>query len=150
MHRAVASWFGIGLLLRRVRADDGGSGTLAAAFTMLLVWALAAPGWWAQAAAAFAVTGMSLWSARPFAADGNDPGWVVVDEAAGTLVATIGLGLPGALIGFIVFRVADITKRFPGVATAERYPGAVGVTADDIVAGLWGLAAGWAAQLLIG
>jgi len=150
MQRVVASWFGSGLVLRRVRGADAGSGTVAAAVTMIAVWGLAPIGWWAQAAAAAAVVGLSLWSARPFAAAEGDPGWVVVDEAAGTLIATVGLGLAGALVAFVVFRIADITKRFPGVAAAERLPGAVGVTADDVVAGGWGLAAGWIVETLLG
>jgi phosphatidylglycerophosphatase A len=50
-----------------------------------------------------------------------------------------------------VFRLADIFKRrFPGVAAAEaKLPGAVGVLADDLVAGLYGLAAGWLLQGLL-
>ncbi|MGZ8755006.1 MAG: phosphatidylglycerophosphatase A, partial [Acidimicrobiia bacterium] len=47
------------------------------------------------------------------------------------------------------FRVADISKRFPGVAAAERLEGALGITADDLVAGLWALAAGWLVQALV-
>lgn len=150
VHRFIASWFGSGLLLRRLRGADGGSGTVAGIVTLLPVWLLHGIGWPAQLAAAVVVTGLSLWAARPFAAGGSDPAWVVVDEAAGTFVATIGVGLVGALVGFAVFRLADITKRFPGVAAAERLPGTVGITADDLVAGVWGLAAGWAVQLVIG
>jgi phosphatidylglycerophosphatase A len=48
-----------------------------------------------------------------------------------------------AVVALAVFRVADITKRFPGVAQAERLSGATGIVADDLVAGLYGLAAGW-------
>lgn len=92
---------------------------------------------------------VSLVVVRPFAAEEGDPNWVVIDEAAGTLIATIGLGMPAALIGWAVFRLADITKWFPGVAAAERLPGAVGVTADDLVAGLYGLGAGWALEWLL-
>ncbi len=123
---------------------------MAGLVTLPLVWVLHGGGWLAQLLAAVLVAGLSWWASHPFAAGGSDPGWVVVDEAAGTLVATIGLGLVGALVGFAVFRLADITKRFPGVSAAERLPGALGITADDLVAGLWGLAAGWAVQLLSG
>ncbi len=140
--RVVASWFGTGLVLGRLRGSDVGSGTVGAALALAMAWALAPVGWWAQAAAAVVVTGLALWSARPYADDG-DPGWVVVDEAAGMFVASIGLvGWP-LVAAFAVFRLADATKRFPGVAAAERLPGALGITADDLVAGVWGLAAGW-------
>lgn len=165
MHRLVASWFGTGLLLGRLRGSDMGSGTVAAAFTFALGWALTPLGWTAQLGAASIVTGASIWAARPFAHGGvdpgsapgvastkeGDPGWVVVDEAAGTLIAMIGLGLPAAVFAWLVFRAADIFKsRFPGVAAAERLPGGVGITADDTVAGLYGLAAGWFLQALTG
>jgi phosphatidylglycerophosphatase A len=50
-------------------------------------------------------------------------------------------------VAFVVFRIADISKKPPGVAAAERLGGALGVTADDLVAGLWALAAGWFVQL---
>ena len=115
--------------------------------TLLLVWAIGPSRWEYQLVAAVVVAALSLWSARAFADEG-DPGWVVVDEAAGTLVATVGLGAVPALVAFIVFRIADATKALPGVAAAERLPGAIGITADDLVAGGYALAVGWAIQAL--
>ncbi len=148
MRRLIASWFGSGLVLGRLRASDAGSGTLASALTLVLAFALHPAGWGVQLAAALFVTALALWSVAPFA-DG-DPGWIVIDEAAGMLWATIGLGGWAAIVAFVVFRVADISKRLPGVGEAERLPGSLGVTADDVVAGLYGLAAGWALLLLVG
>ena len=93
----------------------------------------------------------SLVAVRPFASTEGDPSWVVIDEAAGTFLATLGLtGIP-AVVAWAVFRVADIFKRFFfGVSQAERLPGSVGVTADDLVAGLYGLAVGWLVSALLG
>lgn len=147
MPRLLASWFGTGLILRRLRDDDGGSGTLGALLALVVALLLAPLGWVVQLAATAVVTGLSVWSAGHFAADG-DPGWVVVDEAAGTLLATIGLGVPAAIVAFVVFRIADITKRLPGVAAGERLPGGWGITADDLAAGGWALAAGWIVEWL--
>lgn len=148
IERVVASWFGSGLVLRRFRGSDDGSGTVGSALALAVAYALAPVGWWAQAVAAAVVTGLALWSIRPFTDEG-DPGWVVVDEAAGMLVASIGLGGWPLLAAFVIFRIADITKRLPGVAAAEQLPGAFGVTADDLVAGVYGLAAGWLVFLVI-
>ena len=145
----MASWFGTGLLLGRIRGSDAGSGTVAAAFALAPALAIGLIGWWAQLAAALVVTAASLWSTRRFAHDGADPGWVVIDEAAGTFLAVVGLGAWGAGVAFAIFRVADISKKFPGVAAAERLGGALGITADDLVAGLWALAAGWIVQTLV-
>lgn len=144
--RVIASFFGTGLILRQIRGADIGSGTVASLFALpLSLLALSLGGLWAQAGCVAAATLASLVAVRPFASREGDPGWVVIDEAAGTFVATFGLSLPGALVGWAVFRMADIWKRaFPGVAPAERLPGSLGVTVDDLVAGLYGLAAGWA------
>ena len=148
MQRIVASWFGSGLLLRRVTGSDVGSGTVGAAVAFVISLWLSAFGWGAQAAAAGVTILLSVWASGPFAGshddDDADPGWVVVDEAAGTFLATIGLGGAAAVAAFVVFRLADIFKdAFPGVARAEALPAGIGVTADDLVAGLYGLAAGW-------
>lgn len=149
MARLVASWFGSGLVLRRLRGSDAGSGTLGAATALGLSLLLHEAGWAWQLLAFLAVTVLSVWSSTPFAVDHADPGWVVVDEAAGTLLATIGLGGVPAVAAWVVFRIADIAKRaFPGVAAAERLPGGWGITADDLVAGLYGLAAGVVVSLL--
>lgn len=150
MSRIVASFFGTGLILRQIRGADIGSGTVGSLFALpFAVW-LGAFGAWAQALALVALTAASIISVRPFASIEGDPGWVVIDEAAGTFLATLGLTLPAALVAWAVFRAADIFKRaFPGVAPAEHLTGSLGVTADDLVAGAYGLAAGWIVQALI-
>lgn len=143
----MASWFGTGLILGRIRGSDLGSGTVGALFALppavLLgeIW-----GWQAQVAGAVVVTLVSVWSASPFVTDEGDAGWISVDEAAGTFVCVIGLPFwPFAVIAWLIFRAADIFKNLaPGVAQAERLEGSVGVTADDVVAGLYGLVVGHA------
>lgn len=68
----------------------------------------------------------------------QDPGWIVVDEAAGMLLALAGLSVDasswGILIAFGLFRVFDILKPWP-VSWADQQKGAFGVMLDDIVAG---------------
>ncbi|MDE0171218.1 MAG: phosphatidylglycerophosphatase A [bacterium] len=149
MDRVLASWFGCGLILRRFRGVDAGSGTVAGLVTLVPALLLGRAGWTAQLLAALVVTALSIWASGRFSGEG-DPAWVVIDEAAGTFVATIGVGVGPALIGFVVFRIADITKRFPFVSKAEALPGGLGITADDVVAGLWGLGAAWIAQSVLG
>ncbi|MFZ0013399.1 MAG: phosphatidylglycerophosphatase A [Acidimicrobiia bacterium] len=152
MHRLVASWFGTGLLLRRLRGSDLGSGTVGALFALPLALIIGEwKGWPAQLVAALVVVGLSLWSTHPLVRREGDAGWICVDEAAGAFIAVIGLPVwPAAIVAWIVFRAADIFKRFaPGVAQAERLPGGVGVTLDDVVAGLYGLAVGHAVLALL-
>lgn len=144
MHRLVASLLGTGLILRKVRGSDAGSGTVgglvALPFALLIgqTW-----DWPAQLVATFVITVIAIWSSAAVVTDEGDAGWIVIDEAAGTFVSTIGLlGWP-AVVAFIVFRIVDITKRpFPGVHRADSMPGATGVVLDDLVAGAWALAIG--------
>lgn len=151
MRRFVASSFGLGLIPRRLWKSDSGAGTFGAGLAALVggvVWAVDAP-WWATLVLALAAIAASLWSAVPFAVGRADPGWVCMDETAGTLVALVGLqGWPWVL-ALVVARLADIFKVLPGVRRAEALPGALGVTADDLVAGLYGLAAGWLLTLAL-
>ena len=68
----------------------------------------------------------------------EDPGWIVVDEAAGMLLALAGLSADaniwGVLIAFGLFRVFDIFKPWP-ISWADQQKGAIGVMLDDVVAG---------------
>lgn len=143
MARLIASFFGTGLILGKITHGDLGSGTVGSAFAMGIALALRPVGVTAQTAALVITLVAGLIAAQPFARDNADPGWIVIDEAAGTFLATLGLGVPAALVAWIVFRLADIQKHwFPGVAAAERLPGAAGIMADDLVAAAYGLLAG--------
>ena len=71
-------------------------------------------------------------------ATGNqDPSFVVIDELAGILCALsiAPFEFVWALLAFLLFRILDIFKPFP-VDKLEKFPGAWGVMADDLGAGL--------------
>lgn len=151
MSRLVASWFGTGLILRNVRGSDTGSGTVGALFAAVLAVVIASWwGWTALLVATALVVVAGYWSVGQLVESEGDAGWIVIDEAAGTFLAFIGLTTwPALLVAFLVFRAADIFKRvFPGVDAAERAPGATGVLGDDLVAGVYGLVAGHVVQSL--
>ena len=67
-----------------------------------------------------------------------DPGQVVVDEVMGMLITLFlnPVGWPGAALGFLFFRAADIVKPYPA-NQLERLPGGVGVMADDVMAAVY-------------
>lgn len=72
-----------------------------------------------------------------------DPGHVVIDEVVGQLLTF--LARPDAswkwlLAGFVLFRIFDVVKPFPA-RQAERLPRGWGIMTDDVVAGLYSLAA---------
>lgn len=70
----------------------------------------------------------------------HDPGFVVIDEAAGQWIAL--LFSPAdwrhGLIALILFRLFDITKPFPA-RQLERLPEGWGIVFDDVAAGLYAL-----------
>lgn len=143
MRRFVATGFGSGLIPRKLWDKDNGAGTFGAAVAGLIGLALWGAPWWIDLLVALIAIGLSLWAAAPFATNHADPNWVVIDEIAGTLIALVGLTGWGWVAAIVVARLGDIFKVMPGVPQAERLPGAVGITADDVVAGLYGLAVGW-------
>jgi phosphatidylglycerophosphatase A len=87
-----------------------------------------------------AVVTMAGWVAvRAVLAKGGDqdPGWIVVDEAAGMLLALAALphaGWVGVLAAFALFRAFDILKPWP-VSWADGLHGPTGVMLDDVIAG---------------
>jgi phosphatidylglycerophosphatase A len=144
MRRFVAAGFGTGLIPNRLYGSDSGAGTFGAAVAVVIGVSLIPAPWWVDLLVAVAAIGVSLWAAAPFAIAGEDPGWVAIDEVAGTLVAMIGLSGWPWLVAIAVARLLDIFKVAPGIRRAEGLHGAVGVTLDDVLAGLYGLATGWA------
>jgi phosphatidylglycerophosphatase A len=95
-----------------------------------------------------AASGLPLGAPRPLLGEDPDPGWVAIDEVAGALLAVTALSGGAWAVAWVIARLADIYKVLPGVGAAERLPGSVGVTVDDLVAGAYGLAAGWLTVLI--
>jgi phosphatidylglycerophosphatase A len=136
----VATFFGAGYL-------PLGPGTWASAFTVLLWWAAARamnPAWRLPAAVviSLAVTLIGIpWSTVVARESGRkDPGFVVIDEVAGQMIALIGapLNWKYLLAGFILFRSFDIVKPFP-LRRLEKLPQGTGIMMDDVGAGLYAL-----------
>jgi phosphatidylglycerophosphatase A len=81
----------------------------------------------------------------------KDPQWIVIDEWAGLFVALIGAdstALWQVLLAVVLFRFFDISKVGP-IRVAERLPGAVGIMADDVVAGAFALLGMVAARYVV-
>lgn len=113
-----------------------GSAVGAIAYLLTRHW----PAGW-QLAAADAVTTAGVWAAGEAARHfgRHDPGQVVIDEVAGqwlTLLLT-GVGPVGAVIGFFLFRVLDVTKPWPA-RRMETLPSGLGIMADDLMVALYG------------
>jgi phosphatidylglycerophosphatase A len=124
-----------------------GPGTWASGVTVLLWWLAGhaiSPGWLLPGAvlAAAAVTLIGIPPSTVVARESGteDPGFVVIDEVAGQMIALIGAPLVWKylLVGFILFRSFDIVKPFP-LRRLEKLPGGTGIMMDDVGAGLYAL-----------
>jgi len=150
MTRLIATFGGVGDL-RPV------PGTWGSAAALPLAWAVhALGGFWLFALATFAIAAIGWWAVTreiEGSAD-KDPSEIVIDEVAGMFVALwpVSYGAmfagvssldlwPGIVTAFLAFRLFDIWKPGP-VGWADRQEGAMGVMADDLIAG-------WLAALVV-
>ena len=70
--------------------------------------------------------------------DKTDPGQVVADEVCGFLVTMIlvPVTISNIFLGFLLFRLFDITKPYPA-RKFEKLPGGWGIVMDDVIAGVY-------------
>ena len=68
----------------------------------------------------------------------KDPGAIVIDEIVGMALTLAGLPFNAttAGLGFVLFRVLDITKPFPIRFLERRFKGGTGIVLDDMAAGI--------------
>lgn len=138
----LATWFGSGLFF----FAPGTAGSAAAIpFAVLILWL---GGQWALLAAAVIVTLIGFWAADVYANRSGigDPGPVVIDEVAGQWItlAVVPFDPLLTIIGFFLFRAADIAKPFPANWCDSQLKGGLGIMLDDVVAGIYAAAALWA------
>ena len=145
----VATLLGTGFL----KPAPGTWGSVAATGTWLLFHALVAPSPPALRAATLLAALLALVAGIPAASvvedesGGEDPGHVVIDEAAGqwiALLAFCGYGRADwahALLALVLFRVFDIVKP-PPARQLERLHGGLGIMLDDVAAGVYALLVG--------
>jgi phosphatidylglycerophosphatase A len=106
----------------------------------LLAWWLLPQSVAVQALSIVVVFALGAWSGsvaeRHFGK--SDPGQVVLDEVLGMLITMFmnPVGWVGALIGFLLFRLADIVKPYPA-NRLEALHGGIGIMADDAMAGVY-------------
>jgi phosphatidylglycerophosphatase A len=92
--------------------------------------------WVAMSAITLFAIIVSAGAREMFGAD--DPKQVIIDEFAGQVITffMIPLTWRTLLLGFLLFRFFDIVKPFP-VHKMEELEGGVGITMDDVVAGVY-------------
>jgi len=143
-----------------ILATAGGAGYLpvapgtwgsALAVALVAAWGLLGGGLGLYVLATLAATGVGVWAAdaseRLYGR--KDDGRIVIDEVAGQLWtlapaaawASPDAFFPALVTGFVLFRGLDIAKPGPVRWAERRFPGGLGVMADDVVAGWIGAAA---------
>jgi phosphatidylglycerophosphatase A len=136
----IATFFGVGFL-------RPGPGTYASLATVLIWWGFSRylPALWilpVAITAALAITIIGIPPSTVVARESGvkDPGFVVIDEVAGQMIALIGVPLNWKylLASFILFRAFDIVKPFP-LRRLEKLPEGTGIMMDDVGAGLYAL-----------
>jgi phosphatidylglycerophosphatase A len=134
----VSIWFGCGLA-PVAPGTVGSIGALPVYFAVRAVAGSGTRGALAVLAAGLVVTFVGVWASGIAAARARlkDPQFIVVDEAAGTLIALAAApaSLTGVAVAVGLFRLFDIVKPFPA-RRMERLPGGWGIVLDDVVAGL--------------
>lgn len=141
--RLVAAGFGVGFA-------PVIAGTIASAAALLLGAVMLRLSPYALPIAALLATVGGAWAVHAARIEG-DPGWVVIDEFAGqwiTLLALDRITPVGLLAAFVLFRFFDVTKLGP-VGWADRQHGAMGVMADDVIAGVIAAALLWLGQMAV-
>lgn len=136
----IATFFYIGYM-------KPGPGTYASAVTVVLWWAAAhlIPANWLLLVAlgvAVLITLLGIPPSTVVARESGreDPGFVVIDEVAGQMIALIGAPVTWnyLIAGLILFRIFDILKPFP-LRRLENLPEGTGIMMDDVGAGLYAL-----------
>ncbi len=117
-------------------------GTVGSLWGPLLVWGMQSSGLtgvgWGLTAISIACVGVPICDGAARLMDRKDPGSVVWDEIAAfpLVFAVTEVTWATVVLGFVCFRLFDITKPWP-IRHFERLPGGWGIMADDLVAGIY-------------
>jgi phosphatidylglycerophosphatase A len=129
-----ATWLGLGYA-------KAGPGTLAALTILPIHWLLQDLPRVVEIGVLAGVTAIGFWAANEVAnwGDNKDPDEIVIDEAAGALLALVlaaGHGLLGDALAIALFRLFDIYKPWPIIAFERMQHKGAAIMTDDLAAGL--------------
>lgn len=136
-------WIAVGLGSGLSPRAPGTTGTIGILPVVFFVWDASVQIW---------ITGfvflcaLALWSISEAGRQLGEPdhGQIVIDEWAGMWLAAFGVNVftdfsiwMGLLIGFIGFRIFDISKPLAVAWCEQKIPGPLGVLMDDVAAGTY-------------
>lgn len=130
----LGTWFGCGL-------SPLSPGTVGALGAMPIYLAVHAHGPIAIGAAALAITVVGIWASQRVAqaTSTTDPQIVVIDEAAGVMLALAFAPhtWAGVVTAFVAFRMFDMYKPPPCRWAERAFRPGISIMLDDVFAGLW-------------
>jgi phosphatidylglycerophosphatase A len=114
-------------------------GSWGSLLTFILVWILVPENFYLLGGIALIIFLISIWSAggaeKLF---GKDNRKIIIDECSGMLVSF--LFLPKVfflyILAYVIFRILDVVKP-PPIRRFEEIKGGLGITLDDVVAGIY-------------
>lgn len=147
MWRDPLHWLAVGFGSGCLPVAPGTAGTAAAIPVYLLLAQQSLPVYLGSVAIVF-LLGIYLCGHVTRKLGVHDHGAIVWDEIAGYLLTMTAApsGWPWILAGFLLFRLFDIVKPWPINVADRRIGGGFGIMLDDILAGIYALAA---MQLLV-
>ena len=79
---------------------------------------------------------LGTWASNAVLDGRHDPSEIVIDEVAGQWATLLAVPPDPLLygVGFVLFRVADITKPWPACWADQKVEGALGIMLDDLFA----------------
>ncbi len=117
------------------------SGTFGSLMGIPFFYYLSGFGWFLQLLTFLALLFLSFWACEEAGKIYNeaDDGRIVIDELVGYLATVLFLPFSWstALLGFFWFRLFDITKPQPARWFDQKMKNGVGVTLDDLAAGIY-------------
>ncbi len=127
-----------GLYVGKIGKAPGTWGSVAAFLPWLLIKDMSLPAYLLILVALF-IVGFFVSGSAEKIVDRPDAGPIVIDEILGMFITlTLAPNHPVAwILGFILFRIFDITKPFPVSWFDQRIHGGIGIMMDDVIAGLY-------------
>ena len=135
LQKLLLSWFGVGYI-------PFAPGTFGSLATIPLIYGLSFQDYWISVLFFVILLSISIVFAHNIQIKMNvfDPGWIVVDEVLGMLVAWLFIPIwnPIYLLTlFVLFRFFDIVKIWPANWVDKKLKSGAGTILDDIVSGIY-------------
>jgi len=133
-----ARWVAIGLGVGYVPIAPGTAGSLLGVLFYLVIFRRFSPWFYGLVLLGLLVLGWYTSGLAEQAFQRTDPHQIVIDEILGMLLTyfLLPMSLSGMIVGFVFFRLFDVSKP-PPLRSIQRWPGGAGIMLDDVGAAFY-------------